>query len=112
MAVSADHLRALAMAQRGAEERREDGMTLFVAEGRIFAVLASETSAILNLRTDQRDWLMAQSDAFGDAEVKTAVDLTKVDLELLADFIVAAHANVTKNGFAALGALLDGSAND
>lgn len=112
MAVSADHLRALAMAQRGTEERQEGGMALFVAGDRIFAALVSETSAILNLREDQRDWLMGQSDAFGDADGKTSVDLTRVELELLADFVVAAHANVTKNGLAALGALLKGEAND
>ncbi len=111
MAVSVDHLRALAMAQRGAEERQEGGMTLFVAEGRIFVAIVSETSAILNLRDDQRDWLMSQSDAFGNVESKTSVDLAKVELELFADFVVAAHANVTKNGFAVLGAMLKGEAD-
>ncbi len=108
MAVSADHLRALAMAQRGAEERQEGGMTLFVAEGRIFVALVSEASAILNLRDDQHEWLMSQSDAFGNVDSKTSVDLAKVELELLADFVAAAHANVTKSGFAALGAILKG----
>ena len=93
-------------------------MTLYCVGARIFAAVAREDQAILNLNADQQAWVIETSDAFAPVEGeagaagRTLVNLARVDIELLADILTMAHGNVAKSGLSALGDMLGGTTDD
>lgn len=109
MTLTQDHFRALAMAQSGVAEAPNKGGALFHVNGAGFAGLTADGTALLHLVPARAEQATQWSDAFAPFEGAadwTAIDLSRADLALVADFVSIAWGGVAPKPMADLAKLL------